>query len=251
MLFFINSINNKARNPCFRRCPVNRLIKTAQVLVIIVLIITALFLIPKLNNLTPDDLAELMPDSVMLAAVALFVLFCIKSLILVIPMILLYICAGMILPPAAAVVFTVFCVTVEMAIGFFAGRKLGHNRVRKIADDSRYAGKMFAKISDNVFLSSFLLRLIPIFSLDIVSMVFGAADADFPEYIAGSVLGVIPGLVPVVLAGNSITDPLSGSFLIPFSVFLILSVTCTAIYYVKSRKTRHNGCEKEGLKDET
>ncbi|NLM09926.1 MAG: TVP38/TMEM64 family protein [Clostridiaceae bacterium] len=228
----------------------NKILKIIQVLVTVILIITAIFFIPKIKSLTPEELSELMPDSVTLAAVVLFILFCIKSLIFVIPMILLYICAGLILPPAIAVVFTIFCVTVEMTIGFFTGKKLGHNRVKKIADDSKYAGKLFNKINENVFVNSFLLRLVPVFSLDIVSMIFGAADADYPEFIAGSVLGIIPGLVPVVLAGNSITDPLSRGFLIPFAVFLILSVSCTIIYYIRSKKLKNNCCKKEGLKDE-
>jgi len=151
--------------------------KPVKVITVIVLIVTAAVFIPHIINLTPDELAELMPDSVPAAALFLFVLYCIKSVVFVIPMLLLYVCAGLIMPPAAAVVFTLFCVSVEMTIGFFAGRKLGLSRVRKIASESKYAGKLFDRIGENVFLSSFVLRFIPVFSMDIVSMIFGAAGS--------------------------------------------------------------------------
>lgn len=216
----------------------NKLIKILRIAFIIAFIVMAVFLISHIRNLTPEELSELMPDSVMLAATVLFVLFCMKSVVFIIPMILLYICAGLIMPPVVAVVFTVFCVTVEMTIGFFAGRKLGSDRVKTIADGNKYAGNLFGKINDNVFISSFLLRIIPVFSLDVISMIFGAANADYLEFIAGSVLGVIPGLVPAVLAGKSITEPLSAEFLVPFSVFAVLSVSCTAIYFIKNKKKK-------------
>lgn len=228
----------------------NKFLRIMQIVVIIALVVTAAFFIPQIKNLTPEELSELMPDSTTLAAGVLFALFCVKSVIFVIPMILLYICAGLIFSPVTAVIFTVFCVAAEMTIGFFTGRKLGYKRVKKIADDSKYAGKLFHRISENTFVSSFLLRLIPIFSLDIVSLLFGAADVSYPEYIAGSILGIIPGMIPVILAGNSITEPLSRDFLIPFSIFLVLSVCCTIIYYIKNRKLKNNCCEKEGLSDE-
>lgn len=218
-------------------------IKILRAALIMALIVMAVFLVPRIKNLTPEELSELMPDSVLLAAGLLFILFCIKSVVFVIPMILLYICAGLILPPVAAVVFTIFCVIVEMTLGFYAGRKLGFKKVKKIADGSKYAGNLFAKINDNVLASSFLLRIIPVFSLDIVSMIFGAANVNYTEFIAGSVLGVIPGLVPVVIAGKSITQPLSGEFLIPFSIFAVLSVSCIIIYLTKNKKKNNNGME--------
>ena len=214
----------------------DRLIKKIQVISVAVLIVTAVFFIPRIISITPEELAGLLPDSALAAAIVLFAVFCLKAVVFIIPMLLLYICAGLIMPPHAAVIFTLFCVAAEMTIGFFAGRKLGLNGVKQIADGSKYAGKLFERINENVFLSSFLLRIIPVFSLDIVSMIFGAADANYPEFLAGSLLGVLPGLVPAVLAGNSISKPLSGEFLIPFSLFAVLSITCTAIYCVKKRK---------------
>lgn len=210
--------------------------KPVKVITVIVLIVTAAVFIPHIINLTPDELAELMPDSVPGAALFLFVLYCIKSVVFVIPMLLLYVCAGLIMPPAAAVVFTLFCVSVEMTIGFFAGRKLGLSRVRKIASESKYAGKLFDRIGENVFLSSFVLRFIPVFSMDIVSMIFGAAGVDYPEFMAGSLLGLIPGLIPAVLAGNSIAKPFSAEFLVPFSVFAFLSIMCTLIYFIRNKR---------------
>lgn len=222
----------------------NRAFRTLQFVVIIILIVMVAFFIPKLRNLTSAEISELMPDSVTLAAVILFIIFCIKSIIIVIPMIALYISAGLILPPEIAVIFTLISVAAEMTIGFFAGKKLGHSKVKKIAGGNKYAGKLFNKMNDNVFISSFLLRFIPIFSLDLISMIFGAADVKYSEFLLGSVLGIIPGLVPIVLAGNSITDPLSREFLIPFSIFAVLSLFCTIIYWVKNKKQNDKGCKK-------
>lgn len=222
----------------------NRTLKVLQFVVIVILIVIAAFFMSKMKDITADELAELMPDSVVLAAASLFVLFCLKAIVIVIPMVVLYVCAGIILPPATAIVFTLFCVAAELTIGFFAGRKLGYYRVKNLADSSKYTGKLFEKINDNVFISSFLLRLVPVFSADILSMIFGAADAKYLEFIAGSILGIIPSMVPVVLAGNSITKPMSEEFLIPFSICVVLSVSCTIAYRIISKKKEKKGKKK-------
>ncbi len=214
----------------------NKTLKVLQFVVIIILIVIAAFFMSKMKDLTADELTELMPDSVVLAAATLFVLFCLKAIVIVIPMIALYVCAGIILPPATAIVFTLFCIAAEFTIGFFAGRKLGYNKVKKLIDSSIYTGKLFEKINENVFICSFLLRLIPIFSADIVSMIFGAADTKYPEFLAGSIIGVIPSMLPVVLAGHSITKPMSGEFLIPFSICVVLSVSFTIAYRIINKK---------------
>jgi uncharacterized membrane protein YdjX (TVP38/TMEM64 family) len=61
-----------------------------------------------------------------------------------------------------------------------------------------------AYISENAFLSVFLLRLVPVFPFDFVNYACGIMHIRFSSYAFGTLLGVLPGLSAYIFLGFSL-----------------------------------------------
>ena len=77
---------------------------------------------------------------------------------------------------------------------------------------------------ENDFFFSFFVRVIGFLPCDVVSLYLGSAGLPFGPYLAGGLLGMLPGIFTVTLMGASIQDPSSPQFLISAAVTLLLSL---------------------------
>ena len=189
-----------------------------------VLITGILVAAPFLRNASLSDLILILPDTRGAAAVVLFLLFCAKAVVIFIPIFLLYLGAGIVFTPGNAILFTAFCLTAEMTIGYWIGRRLGHHHVQELLERFKVADRVTAYIRDNSFLSVFAVRLVPGPPPDLVSMLMGATRVGFLEYLAASLLGLMPLMVPVVLIGNALSDPESNGIAILVGISILMMV---------------------------
>jgi uncharacterized membrane protein YdjX (TVP38/TMEM64 family) len=83
-----------------------------------------------------------------------------------------------------------------------------------------------------------VVRFVPGFPTDIISMLPGTTDMKYSQFLFGSIPGLIPVMIPMVLIGSSITGPCSKEFLISFAIVAILSLSATVVYgrWIKKRK---------------
>ena len=61
-------------------------------------------------------------------------------------------------------------------------------------------------------------------------MFFGATKVPFPSYLLFSLLGLSGIMVPYVVAGESVTDPLSKEFLLPILCGVAVGALALLIY---------------------
>lgn len=207
-------------------------LRLISILSIIVVISICASFIPKL---TLKDLLNYKPESPELAVLALVGLYCLKAIAMVIPLVMLYVVAGIIFPPGWAIVITYFCLFIEMTISFFIGRCLGSKRVLALINESERAKKIMEFGYNNGLLSCFVVRFIPGPPFDLTNMIIGSTGMKYPQFITGTMLGITPGMIPLVLMGDAAANPLSPQFLIPFSIS-ILTVLFLAIGYHQWRK---------------
>jgi uncharacterized membrane protein YdjX (TVP38/TMEM64 family) len=71
---------------------------------------------------------------------------------------------------------------------------------------------------------------------DLLSMFCGALGLPFVKYLIVSLLGLSPTVMPLILAGAHISDPLSARFLVPFGVSLAITLTVFAIFSRATKK---------------
>ncbi len=160
----------------------------------------------------------------MASALVLFGLYCLKSVVMFVPILLLFAAAGILFPPAAALLLTYGFLTVELAIGYAIGKKLGRKGAGKYIKKYPKVLAVWETGRKNSFESAFLLRLIPGPPLEIVSLTMGAANIRLAPYLMGSLLGISPVLITTVLLGDAASKPLSSVYILPLAVGLAVFV---------------------------
>lgn len=170
-----------------------------------------------------------------LAAVVFLVIFSLKAFITIPPAPLLYILAGIIFPFPVAVIVIYVCLASEMTLGYLFGKKLGERRVKAFIENKKLAARFLNRDRGNTMAFCFITRVLPL-PKDPISMFYGAVVMPFPRFLVASLLGLTPVMIPFTLAGDSIDNPLSAEFIIPFAVCLVFSVALLIVYRVKTRK---------------
>ena len=61
-------------------------------------------------------------------------------------------------------------------------------------------------------------------------MFFGASGMNFGSYLAFSLLGLSPGMIPWVITGGTIQNPMSKEFLVPFGINIAIMAVVFAVF---------------------
>ncbi|MFH0970299.1 MAG: TVP38/TMEM64 family protein [Candidatus Diapherotrites archaeon] len=91
---------------------------------------------------------------------------------------------------------------IAASVAFFLSRKIAKRLVEKYFPESHFIHKF---LTNNGFLSIFVLRMIPSVSFDMVSYGVGLTKIPFRTFILATFFGVIPGTVSVILVGSGFT----------------------------------------------
>ncbi len=206
-------------------------------IILFVIIIIALF--PKFSKITVSDIIKYTPESLPLAALALLGIYCIKSVVMVIPMIILYVSAGILFPIGWAIGISYICIICELTIGYVIGMLTGKEKIEKLINKQEKIKNFFSTKKLNSYTTCFISRLLPL-PCDMLNMLYGASGIPYSSYLIFSLLGLSPVMIPYVIAGRAITTPLSPEFLIPFGISLTLTFIMFIIFQkiVKRKKMK-------------
>jgi phosphatidylserine/phosphatidylglycerophosphate/cardiolipin synthase-like enzyme/uncharacterized membrane protein YdjX (TVP38/TMEM64 family) len=80
-------------------------------------------------------------------------------------------------------------------ITYWFGRILGRRTVRKIGGDK--VNRVSKRLGKNGFVSTFIIRLIPLAPYSIVNIIAGATHIRFRDFILGTFLGLMPGTLAI------------------------------------------------------
>lgn len=212
---------------------VNKLLKCVPIILLIVLIIV---LFPLFKGLEVSDILEYSPESPLLAVLILLGIYCLKAVVVFIPVIILYVSTGIMFPTGWAIALTYFCLLCEMNIGYFIGKRLGSEKVAALMERNNRARQLLSYHENNNSTACFIARILPL-PFDLVNMFFGATGTRYPQFIAFSLLGLTPGMIPYVLMGNAASNPLSKEFLVPFAICGIITV-CAFVFCQRWQKEK-------------
>ena len=192
----------------------------------------------RLRGMSVEDILQYTPSNTWLAALVLIGFYAVKSLSVVFPLLVLYLCAGILFPlPFALLVNTVgllVCITVP----YLLGRLAGHSFVDRMTARYVRVQAINAHKADHALFFCFFLRVINLLPGDIVSMVLGASRTALLPYVAGSMLGLLPTMAAATFLGESITDWTSPKFYLSLSAVVLLSAVSFWGYrrYARRRK---------------
>lgn len=207
-----------------------------QILFTLLLIVAIVVFVPDVRKISSEDIRNLLPESLIISGFIIFGFYVLKAFTMVIPFAVLYVTAGIVYEPLFSLTLTTLFLSVELTISFYIGRFLGSRRLQNYKSRNRYIERMMDKSSSNGIINCFLLRLIPGPPADMVSMLLGASETRWLPFLIGSLMALAPTMIPTVLIGEAITDPLSIEFLIPLIIMATMILLTSLIYWVRFKR---------------
>ena len=199
-----------------------------------------LFTYPRLETLSLESIVHFAPASIGLAAFVFIALYALKAMVVVVPLVMLFIAAGIVFPTGWALLVTYLGLATALSVGYAVGKVLGEQRVRKTVAKYKRLEKFLFGWSDNLSSLCFISRVLPL-PFDVVSMFYGALGMPFLKYMFISLLGKSPFMIPCVLAGAFVSQPLSAPFLVPFGLSLTIALSVFLLYKMRYAKRERPG----------
>ncbi|MCL2702102.1 MAG: VTT domain-containing protein [Defluviitaleaceae bacterium] len=213
-----------------------RLKKRKMWIFTIIVLVTVSLLFSKTGSMSIEDIVNFVPTSFPLAALVFLLLYFLKAIIPFFPIAVLYVSAGIVFPAVWGIAVSYCGITVMISIGYLIGKTLGENKIEKILKRrGKVADFLYGK-KDNLSSLCFISRILPI-PEKVTNLFHGAVKMPFGKYICISLLGLSPAMIPLVIAGSSIANPLSLEFLLPFGISLSISL---AVFIIFKRLGRNN-----------
>ena len=188
-----------------------------------------------LTGLTPDDVFAFAGGNPIIEVMIVLGIYAVKSVLFFIPVVFLYILTGNLFPPIYSILVNIAGVFVSLSLSFFLGKCLGKDFVRKLIRKSPKAQK-FMEDTDKSNMTLFVLRASNIFPVELISLVCGCTGYRYWSFVGLSLLAMVPSLIPFTLMGDSLRDPLSPGFLVPFGIALVMMIGSLIVYKIKHKE---------------
>ena len=214
--------------------------KHKNMITVFLIVVLIILLIPRMNYFSVEAIVNFVPSSIPLAALVFLIIYCIKSIVVIMPAVALYIAAGIVFPRWWALLISFGCMAVALSIGYLNGKRLGEEKVRRILEKNKKIANFMDKRKDNLPSLCFISRVIP-FPIDLISMFFGAVGMPYFKYIIVSLLGLSSKMIPFILASASISNPLSPEFITPFVFILVISIAVFIVFEKQNERREKNG----------
>ncbi len=142
----------------------------------------------------------------------LLVLFTVKGLTVVVPLDLLYLTAGLLLPPGQAVLVNFLGLVCAFTLPYLLGRFFGPKGLARMQKKYPALERFTRWQQDRPVFVSFLLRQCGVLPGDLVSLYLGFCALPYPKYLAGSLLGSAIALLSATILGSQLREPFSPAF---------------------------------------
>ena len=146
--------------------------------------------------------------------------------ILLVPITAMILVTAIIFGPVMGSLYSIVGSLVGAAVTYAIGRFLGQDFVRKIAG-AKWR-RLEQKIRQTGIVAVTTLRLLPVAPFTVVNIISGAFKVPLRDYILGSLLGLLPGILITNLFAHQFTsairDPGIGAFLVLAALIIITIV---------------------------
>lgn len=172
------------------------------------------------------------------AILTVLAVYLIKGITFVVPASLVYIAVGMAFPPVVALLVNFAGILIEILVSYLAGIILGGDFVTKKLEKNKYGAKILSLQNNRKNSAIFVVRVLPVFPIDLVSLFLGAIGMKLLPYILVSLAGIMPRVILFTLLGDGIYDYIPMKAVIPAAAILIAVALIIWIirYIIKSKK---------------
>ena len=205
----------------------------------IALLIFVLILVNYDRLQTMDVRALAAAQTTLVAAIAVILgIYLVKSVLFVVPAMLIYVSVGMVFPPLTACLVNAAGILLEITATYFLGRFLGGDAVRRLLQKSEGGRKLLQREIGNSIPALLTVRALPVFPIDFVSLLLGAARCKIPRYLALSLVGILPRVVLFTILGDGIYDYIPVPLLMKIAIFALPVGAGTYLlwFFIKKRR---------------
>ncbi|HOK62734.1 MAG TPA: VTT domain-containing protein [Soehngenia sp.] len=204
------------------------------VLIIIGIIIYLIFG----EEITVDNILNMSPRNRIIASIFILILYLIKSMSIVGPIMALYIASGLIFPLYWAIPLNILGVAIGLTYSYKIGYSSGDFLKEKILSRYDKLNEFYSVVKDNEWFSAFIIRIVGLLPHDIVNMFFGSLRISYYKYMTASIIGLMPMMIISTVIGRTITDPTSREFLLAVIMRVVLSISASLIYRIILNKSK-------------
>lgn len=180
------------------------------------------------GGFTAQELVNYQPDSPFVSSLIMIGLFLLKSVDFAMHSGVLYAANGIMFPLPLALLFNMAGVIIMITPSYFWGRAYGPAILQTLKE--KYPKlQSFEQQSRGEIVLAVLMRSTGI-PLHIASLYMGAAQFSYKRYMAGSLLGILPIMIPYTVMGESANDFHSPVFIISIIVEVLVSLSSIMIY---------------------
>ncbi len=196
-----------------------------------------------------EHLLSITPDEKITATLFLLLLFILKALSIVFPILVIYALSGIIFSPPVALLVNLIGTCLVILVPYLLGRLSGSTLIQNISQKYPRAQRLHDFQRENVWFFSFFLRVIGLLPGDIISMYQGAGKFPLLPCLVGGIGGMLPAMLASTFLGENITHPGSPQFLLSVSAIVCLSVSSILFYRWWKRSTKKKNARKEDSHD--
>lgn len=183
------------------------------------------------DELSNIDVANIVSftDNIYLIILVVLAIYVVKSLVFVVPASLVYVAVGAVINPVTAVFVNLLGIFIEVSITYFLGRFLGKDAVHRLLMKKEVGKKLLQKDIQNKASVLLIIRAVPAFPIDFVSLLYGASGCKYFKYALLSLAGISWRVILFTVLGDAIFK------WIPMDKIILLVICCIpvgVIYYL-------------------
>ena len=221
-----------------RRSGMDRVMSALRFLPLLLLVVLTLLVLWKRDEITLESILLYTPSNHLLAAFFLLLLYAVKSLSVFFPIVILMAAGGRLFPLPSAFLLNLAGSALCVSIPFWVGRRSGKDFVSRRLERYEIIHKLNTLQRRNDLFFSYLTRILGVLPCDVVSLYLGSIGLPYSRYLLGSLLGLLPTLLAMTIAGASVTDPSSPAFLLSVSTTLLIALISSLLFYLFKRRHR-------------
>lgn len=217
------------------RLPRKRIVELMIPLVVVLLLAAAT--LRSGVEITPELLMNYTPKHPVLAVLALWGMFGLKSLSVFFPISALFIASGWLFPLPAALAVNLVGFFITASIPYAYGRLCGQELAPTLSQRSPKLDQLRRATQAGDLPLTILMRLLGL-PCDLVSTYLGAAGVPYFKYISGCLIGFFPRICLPTILGGAILEPGSPQFLLSLALYAVLLVFTLVFsrFYLRHRR---------------
>jgi uncharacterized membrane protein YdjX (TVP38/TMEM64 family) len=170
------------------------------------------------------------------AAPLLVTLAYVAGTLVMIPITLLITATALIFEPWLSFLYAVTGSLGAATVSYGIGRLIGRDAIRRIGGNR--VNRISKRLAQQNSLTIAAIRLVPVAPFPIVNLVMGASRVKFVNYVAGTLLGLLPGITIISLFAGSLKSAWEDPSFKSFTIVLAIATVSAATIFLARKKWR-------------